>query len=578
MLRCGDGSEPGRGAQRALLSLVPRASCGTKPNRSGTLRLLSGSLNVVPAASQFAPFNHRTCHRYKKTLLRFLAVQMATRRSELAPLKRSRKQMQTKQGDRGQHPQGVSKAKPQTPLRRSARLNPESGNRSGQQHPPSAKKATNRSTTSRPTSSKQPPEAEELSADIVNVPSPRSPQASASLAAPSRPAGREAELASRAPINPVDYWRREHRWPKEYFEPGIMSHLRPRKRSTPSPISTTSTDQKPGESSASYHGSRFIISFQAKGSFMQNSDLGITENSRAMCLDLLRAEQTVPAESLFRDDIFRRTCQNIEDRNEARIVQDITRLIVPSAETFATFGARSLEVLAESVNEGWVHSIPLTRTRPQPDYSVGFKPKAFSKEQLKKLAPFIGDLVDGDQSFFMATQYMYFPFLACEVKGTTAGLAIADRQNAHSMTLAGRAIVEIFKLVKRQKEIDREILAFSVSHDHQNVRIFGHYPVITKEETTFYRYLIHSFDFTALDGREKWTAYKFVKNVYETWMPMHLDRIRSVVDELPFDFDFDNPPLPEKSESSPSERRNQSGIADAGSAVPNTSPEKNCDK
>jgi hypothetical protein len=51
------------------------------------------------------------------------------------------------------------------------------------------------------------------------------------------------------------------------------------------------------------------------------------------------------------------------------------------------------------------------------------------------------------------------------------------------------------------------------------VRIYGHYPVIDGEKTTFYRHAIHTFDFTALDGKEKWTAYKFAKNVYDIRMP-----------------------------------------------------------
>jgi hypothetical protein len=83
---------------------------------------------------------------------------------------------------------------------------------------------------------------------------------------------------------------------------------------------------------------------------------------------------------------------------------------------------------------------------------------------------------------------MYFPFLTCEVKCGAAALDIADRQNAQSMTLAVRGIVELFRFVKREKEIHREILAFSISHDHRTVRIFGHYPMIEDKKTTFYRH------------------------------------------------------------------------------------------
>lgn len=131
---------------------------------------------------------------------------------------------------------------------------------------------------------------------------------------------------------------------------------------------------------------------------------------------------------------------------------------------------------------------------------------------------------------------MYFPFLTCEVKCGAAALDVADRQNAHSMTLAVRGVVELFRMVKRERELHREILAFSVSHDHRTVRIYGHYPVLDGEETTFYRHAIHTFDFTALDGKEKWTAYKFTKNFYDIWMPTHLKRICSLIDDLPLDF------------------------------------------
>lgn len=93
--------------------------------------------------------------------------------------------------------------------------------------------------------------------------------------------------------------------------------------------------------------------------------------------------------------------------------------------------------------------------------------------------------------------------------------------------------------MKRESELQREILAFSISHDNTTVRIHGHYPVIKGSKTIFYRELILGFNFTAFDGKEKWTAYKFVKNVYDIWMPTHFKRICSVIDELPADLQFD---------------------------------------
>jgi hypothetical protein len=312
----------------------------------------------------------------------------------------------------------------------------------------------------------------------------------------------------------------------------------------------TPSDQKPREQkSAPYRDARYETLLATKGSIMKTSEQGITDTSKALCKTLLEKEQSVPQESLFRDDLFESSCRNIQNRNGARVIRDISLLIVPSAETFATYGASELGILIESTNEGWSNSMPLTKTRPQPDYAVGFKREAFTRDQLDKLSPFIGDFIGGDQSFFMATYYMYFPFLTCEVKCGNSALHIADRQNAHSMSLAVRAIVELFRLVNREAEIDREILAFSVSHDHRSVRIYGHYAVIKGKDTTFYRHPIRSFDFTELEGKEKWSAYKFTKNVYNVWMPAHFKRLCSVIDALPQELDFDVAPLPQDLES-----------------------------
>ncbi len=89
-----------------------------------------------------------------------------------------------------------------------------------------------------------------------------------------------------------------------------------------------------------------------KGSFMSESNLGITDKSKADFQALLNIEQTVPRDSLFCNDLFKLTCEKIQDRNETRVVQDISLLIVPSLEILTTFGAKNLKILIESVNEG----------------------------------------------------------------------------------------------------------------------------------------------------------------------------------------------------------------------------------
>jgi hypothetical protein len=155
------------------------------------------------------------------------------------------------------------------------------------------------------------------------------------------------------------------------------------------------------------------------------------------------------------------------------------------------------------------------------------------------------------------------------------------------MTLAVRGIVELFRAVKREDEVNRKILAFSVSHDHRSVRLYGHYPVISGKDVKYYRHPIHDFSFTALDGRDKWTAYRFTKNVYDTWMPAHFKNICSAIDQLPSDLNFDVPPLSEatglsqdldnlmQSDTSyasiPDKRDSQSSNAEKPAVTPSTS-------
>lgn len=342
--------------------------------------------------------------------------------------------------------------------------------------------------------------------------------------------------------DPVAYWIREQVWPYAYIKQDpdrekiimhrILSRKRSvvgRKRSEPGSISSGTESQN----NASYRSRAFVQLLQLHGSFMEMSKFHIADESRKICATLLGKEQKPPRESLFDDDIFHITCQRVASRNEAIVVRDILPLIVPPAEIFAS-RAPKLEYLIESANEVWSNSQPLTNNRPQPDYSVGFKRMAFTEEQLNKIAPVVGDFIAGDQSLFMATSEMHFPFLTCEVKCGAEALEYADRQNTHSMTLAVRAIVELFRLVNRESELHLQILAFSISHDHRTVRIYGHYPVINaaKAKIEYYRYPIRTFDFTELDGREKWTAYRFTKNIYDVWVPIHLERICSAIDQI----------------------------------------------
>ncbi|KAL9019937.1 MAG: hypothetical protein Q9185_002791 [Variospora sp. 1 TL-2023] len=404
-----------------------------------------------------------------------------------------------------------------------------------------------------------------------------------------------ASDVSEGSIDPLRHWIQTGKWRKEYFEQDsqvredfeegkdperrdwlqeyftkepvqemqAFTHphhffARPRlSRKESQSLKTPSDQPSQGGKSSQYNNPEYEMRLEQKGSYMYRSPLGITETSRDLCRTLLDEEQIIPQDTLFRNDLFDETCRSVQGRNEAMIVRDITPLICPSAQVLRIHGAKHLNLLCESVNEAWNNMNTYEGTLPQPDYSVGFGRFAFTEEQLDKLKPFVGAPGFRVITYFMATTRIYFPFFTCEVKCGAAALDFADRQNAQSMSVALRALTVLFRYVKREKELDRKILTFSVSHDHTAVRIYGHYPVINGDKITFYRHPIRRLDFT--DGEERWTAYKFTKNVYDTWMPKLHKLICSGIDDLPAGINFDLSQSASFSQSTP-QRSQQSTV------------------
>ncbi|KAF7534765.1 hypothetical protein G7054_g5961 [Neopestalotiopsis clavispora] len=351
--------------------------------------------------------------------------------------------------------------------------------------------------------------------------------------------------------NPIALWINEGRWTGNKYlgsdmepltESEYSESLSGRKRQdTGTPVTRSSA--KSQAQSVPYASPRYELRLAKEYCFLTESELGVAEGSKVLYKSLLELKQIYPENSLLGDDVFAKTLEDLQGRNEVHIIRKIGHLIVPSANDFAIEGANHLDILEETFYEGWNNSIPLTGARPQPDYSVGFNKAAFTSLQLTRLSPFVLGIPGGstDRSYFMATNKMFFPFLACEVKSEMrGGLITAGRQNAHSMTLAVRGILALFRLVKRDHELNREILAFSISHDSEMALIYGHYGTIDEDgKVRYYRHKIANFDFLAHDGRDRWKAYQFTKNVYDVWMPTHLGRIRAVIDQLSDDRDFE---------------------------------------
>lgn len=216
------------------------------------------------------------------------------------------------------------------------------------------------------------------------------------------------------------------------------------------------SDQFPREVESRSYTSDYEMRLRNKGSYMREYDnpsdvdnMEKKEKIREDCKSLLERCQTHPDDTLFGDKSFQRTCEKIRNRNKAVVVQDISRLIIPLAINLAILGASQLNNLFETVKQGWNSIEPFEGSRPQPDYAVGFNVSAFTQRQLDNLRPYIGLPGSEIVGRFLATPDKYFPFLTCEVKCGSDALDITDRQNAHSMTVAVKAIIILFQAVNR---------------------------------------------------------------------------------------------------------------------------------
>ncbi|KAN0074178.1 hypothetical protein V8E54_008115 [Elaphomyces granulatus] len=192
----------------------------------------------------------------------------------------------------------------------------------------------------------------------------------------------------------------------------------------------------------------------------------ISEASKALCESLLLAKHGEPEFTQFPLSKSSGVLNRFHTRNEYRIFRDITPLLVPSAELLFFCGDGSLDLTL---------------------------------------------LLDTWERATLFTDIMYFPFLLCEAKSGDQPIDQADRRNAQSGSMAVNAIIQLY----------RWVLAFSVSHNNELVRIYVHYAVVEEAMESFF------LDSGDRQGRKR--TYDFVREVYHKFYPEHLKRIQDAL-------------------------------------------------
>lgn len=212
-----------------------------------------------------------------------------------------------------------------------------------------------------------------------------------------------------------------------------------------------------------------------------SSPVAITSDCQRLFDDIKTRDcsSCVPHGPAFGKDRLLKMLQLAECCNEARLVRDIMPLVVPSPELLSIADYPGMGQMSEAMNAEWTQCNTICGPRPKPNFVVGISPSAFDDDEKGELR-----LNHTSASPNLFPEYMYFPFLVCEVKDCNRPILEAERQSMHGASIAVQAIVQLYRKISAADEVDRKVLAFSVAHNQSEVKIFGHFAKVEEQDIT----------------------------------------------------------------------------------------------
>ena len=351
------------------------------------------------------------------------------------------------------------------------------------------------------------------------------------------------ELLKAHEIDPISYWAAHHTWPMNFAEhPPMASSNSTNKRQRTSDgknekSRSYSQCRKDGEVPEQYTAAyeRHILIKGLDMDPLKGEEL-VSEESKKLCINLQQITHKAIKSTIFPTGVIRKVINFCRNRNEAIVNRDITPMIVPPIISLYFDSKSNLEHVVDEVNADWYSQCVLEGPQLRPDLAIGLFPSAFTQEEIEKLKRY-----NSVNNWTQLTMHMLFPFLMCEVKCVREGLDIADRQNMHSCSVAVRALLRIEQEADKyrpQKEMEKklnslngQVLVFSISHDQQDARLYGHYATVQGENWTYYRYRIRKFDLT--DSHSLLAIHNFVQNILKSHLPGHVKRLKDALAALP---------------------------------------------
>ena len=323
--------------------------------------------------------------------------------------------------------------------------------------------------------------------------------------------------------DPVATWAATSYWPEDFAE------LRPEMGGNKAVAKVPAKRKASGS-----HYTTFQARMAQHGVLMRIAR-SVHPDSKEMCQKLLQGSRKPTFYPSYPAEMFLEVLDRAVEMNETQLQRDITPIIVPSASNLVFSGRTDFKDIGDEVDQLW-SCRPLGSELPKPHYTAGIRPEAFTVQEIGKLQAYSSFETP---SFF--THQLYFPFLICEAKISPVGMQKAEQQVIHSCSIAVRAIIELHKKAygksdDRVRNLYRKILVFSICHDSGQVGLYGHFARESAESGDKLEFLHYEIGRTSLksgEDQELFKPYNFVCNLYESFFPDHLQRIKEALSAMP---------------------------------------------
>ena len=265
----------------------------------------------------------------------------------------------------------------------------------------------------------------------------------------------------------------------------------------------------------------------------------ICKEEKTTCETYLQGDLVPEACLMYPHDIIPEVIWDTRLKLESHVQRDILPWTVPSIYNLCKSKEWDTDYSSydEQVDTIWINAERMGNTLPKPDYVAGLSEAAFNSKELDEIT----DLQTARLPFRVSAG-LILPYLVCEAKSGTQGLVAAEFQNTHAGGILVRTMFELYMTAYQKSKpkmvlsLSEKIIVWTMDINHESVKIWGHYGVLTDATDTLltklliYRYPIR--DIRLAHEAERFIPYNFVRNIYKDFVPIHINRIRNALKEI----------------------------------------------